>query len=172
MNPLEKLALKLSLTKAEITLVSALLAFLLLGGILVTLRSSEEADLLVKKAETARYREAEVDSLIALATLQQASVKEDVLQDAEAEGEELAAEKKPEEHRSSGKKVFNGTLSFNKASSQQLQKIPGVGPVMAERLVSFRKSKGGKVLQFQDFLEVKGIGKKKLESLKKYFILE
>ena len=171
MNPLEKLALKLSLTKAEITLVSALLAFLLLGGILVTIRSSEEADLLVKKAETARYREAEVDSLIALAALQQASVKEDVLQDAEAEGEELAAEKKPE-HHTSGKKVFTGTLSFNKASSQQLQKIPGVGPVMAERLVTFRKSKGGKVLQFQDFLEVKGIGKKKLESLKKYFILE
>ncbi len=171
MNPLEKLALKLSLTKAEITLVSALLAFLLLGGILVTIRSSEEADLLVKKAETARYREAEVDSLIALAALQQASVKEDVLQDAEAEGEELAAEKRTE-HRPSEKKVFNGTLSFNKASSQQLQKIPGVGPVMAERLVTFRKSKGGKVLQFQDFLEVKGIGKKKLESLKKYFILE
>ncbi len=171
MNPLEKLALKLSLTKAEITLVSALLAFLLLGGILVTLRSSEEVDLLVKKAESARYREAEVDSLISLATVQQASVKEDVLLAAETEGEDVDAQKKPEQ-RSSGKKVFNGTLSFNKASSQQLQKIPGVGPVMAERLITFRKSKGGKVMQFQDFLDVKGIGKKKLESLKKYFILE
>jgi len=171
MNPLEKLALKLSLTKAEITLVSTLLAFLLIGGILVNLRSSEKVDLLVKKAESTRYREAEVDSLIALATVQQESVKEDVLQDNKTEGEELATEKKAE-HRSSGKKVFNGTLSFNKASSQQLQKIPGVGPVMAERLITFRKSKGGKVMQFQDFLDVKGIGKKKLESLKKYFILE
>ncbi len=171
MNPLEKLALKLSLTKAEITLVSTLLAFLLMGGILVNLRSSEKVDLLVKKAESARYREAEVDSLIALATVQQESVKEDVLQGNEAGEEEPAAEKRPE-HRSSGKKVFNGTLSFNRASSQQLQKIPGVGPVMAERLITFRKSKGGKVMQFQDFLDVKGIGKKKLESLKKYFILE
>ncbi len=171
MNPLDKLALKLSLTKAEMTLVSALLAFLLLGGILVNIRSSEKVDLLVKKAESARYREAKVDSLIALATVQQESVKEDVLQDAETEGDEFAAEKKPE-HRASGKKVFNGTLSFNKASSQQLQKIPGIGPVMAERLVTFRKSKGGKVLQFQDFLDVKGIGKKKLEFLKKYFTLE
>jgi len=172
MKPLEKLALKLSLTKAEVTLVSALLAFLLLGGILVTLRSSEKVDLLVKKAETARYREAEVDSLIALATVQQTTVKEDVLLDAQAEGEELAAAEKKPEHRSSGKKVFNGTLSFNKASSQQLQKIPGIGPVMAERLVTFRTSKGGKVMQFQDLLDVKGIGKKKLESFKKYFILE
>ena len=171
MNPLDKLALKLSLTKAEITLVSALLAFLLLGGILVNIRSSEKVDLLVKKAESARYREAEVDSLIALATVQQESVKEDVLQDAETEADDVATEKRAE-HRSSGQKVFTGTLSFNKASSQQLQKIPGIGPVMAERLVTFRKSKGGKVLQFQDFLDVKGIGKKKLESLKKYFILE
>ena len=171
MNPLEKLALKLSLTKAEVTLVSALLAFLLLGGILVTIRSTEKVDLLVKKAELARYREAEVDSLIALATVQQERVKEDVLLDAETEGEEPATEKR-QEQRSSGEKIFNGTLSFNKASSQQLQKIPGVGPVMAERLVAFRKSKGGKVLQFQDFLDVKGIGKKKLESFKKYFILE
>ena len=43
---------------------------------------------------------------------------------------------------------------------------------MAERLVAFRKAKGGKVQQYQDFLEVKGIGKKKLESLTKYFTLE
>jgi hypothetical protein len=32
MNPLEKLALKLSLTKAEVSLISILLGFLLLGG--------------------------------------------------------------------------------------------------------------------------------------------
>jgi competence protein ComEA len=172
MNPLEKLALKLSLTKAEVSLISILLGFLLLGGILKTIRSTEEVDLLVKKAETARYHEAEVDSLIALATVQQANVKEEVLQETEAEREETYPEQRAEGHRSSGKKVFNGTISFNKASSQQLQKIPGIGPVMAERLIAFRKAKGGKVQQFQDFLEVKGIGKKKLESLKKYFILE
>ncbi len=172
MNPLEKLALKLSLTKTEITLVSVLLGFLLLGGILKSIRSAEDVDILVKKAETARYHEAEVDSLIALAAAEQANVKEDVLQEAEAESDDASPEKKAEGHRSSGKKVFNGTISFNKASSVQLQKIPGIGPVMAERLVAFRKTKGGKVQQFQDFLEVKGIGKKKLESLKKYFILE
>ena len=171
MNILEKLSVRLSLTKAEITLVSTLLGFLVLGGILMNIRSVEESDLLVKKAETARYREAEVDSLIKLAAVDQATVQEDVLQDTEAENDDASFERKAE-HRSSGKKVFNGTIAFNKASSQQLQKIPGIGPVMAERLVTFRKSKGGKVLQFQDFLDVKGIGKKKLESLKKYFTIE
>ena len=171
MNLLEKLSVKLSLTKAEITLVSVLLCFLVLGGILMKIRSVEKSDLLVKKAETARLREAEVDSLIRLAAVEQSTTKEDVLQDAEAERDDSSFERKVE-HRSSGKKVFNGTISFNKASSQQLQKIPGIGPVMAERLVTFRKAKGGKVQQYQDFLEVKGIGKKKLESFKKYFTLE
>jgi competence protein ComEA len=171
MKLLEKLSIKLSLTKAEITLISALLGFLVIGGILMNIRSVEESDLLVKKAETARYREAEVDSLIRLAVVDQSTTKEDVLQDIEAEKDDASFERKAE-HRSSGKKVFNGTIAFNKASSQQLQKIPGIGPVMAERLVTFRKAKGGKVLQYQDFLDVKGIGKKKLESLKKYFTLE
>jgi competence protein ComEA len=171
MKILEKLSIKLSLTKAEITLISFLLGFLVLGGILKNIRSVEEIDLLVKKAETARYREAEVDSLIRLAAVDQSTTKEDVLQDVEAERDDASVEKRAA-HPSSGKKVFNGTISFNKASSRELQKIPGIGPVMAERLVTFRKEKGGKVTQYQDFLQVKGIGKKKLESLKKYFILE
>jgi competence protein ComEA len=171
MNLREKLSIRLGLTKAEISLVSILLGFLVLGGILKTIRSTENADLLVKKVETARLREAEVDSLIRLAAVEQATTREDVLAEVNAEGDELTAGEKPQ-HRPSGKKVFNGTISFNKASSRQLQQIPGIGPVMAERLIAFRKTKGGKVQQFQDFLEVKGIGKKKLESLKKYFILE
>jgi competence protein ComEA len=171
MKILEKLSIKLSLTKAEITLISFLLGFLVLGGILKNIRSVEEIDLLVKKAETARYREAEVDSLIRLAAVDQSTTKEDVLQDVEAERDDASVEKRAA-HPSSGKKVFNGTISFNTASSRELQKIPGIGPVMAERLVTFRKEKGGKVTQYQDFLQVKGIGKKKLESLKKYFILE
>jgi competence protein ComEA len=171
MNPLEKLSIRLSLTKAEISLVSILLGFLVLGGVLKTIRSAEDTDLLLKKVETARLRETEVDSLISLAAVEQATTREDVLAEVQAEGNELNAGEKPQ-HRSSGKKVFNGTISFNKASGRQLQKIPGIGPVMAERLIAFRKTKGGKVQQFQDFLEVKGIGKKKLESLKKYFTLE
>ena len=69
MKLFEKLAVKLSLTKAEITLISVLLGFLVLGGVLKNFRSVEKAETLVKKIETARYREEEVDSLIALASM-------------------------------------------------------------------------------------------------------
>ena len=171
MNFLEKLAIRLSLTRAEIYMVSILMGFLVLGVIMKNIYSVENADLLIKKAETARYRETEVDSLIQLVTVEQATVKEDMLQEVAAEEKEKTIEKKPK-HRSLLKKVFAGTISFNKASNMQLQKIPGIGPVMAGRLITFRTEKGGKVEQFQDFLEVKGISNKKLEVLKQHFTLE
>lgn len=171
MKLFEKLAVKLSLTKAEITLISALLAFLVLGGVLKNFRSVEKVETLVKKVETARYREAEVDSLISLATAEQASVNEEVMEGVASEKERAGTQKRASQH-SSDKKLFHGTLSFNKASIGQLQKVPGVGPVMAERLITFRTAKGGKVHEFQEFLEVKGVGEKKLEFLKKYFTLE
>ncbi|MEI7695648.1 MAG: helix-hairpin-helix domain-containing protein [Chlorobium sp.] len=171
MKLLEKLAVKLSLTKAEITLVSALLGFLVLGGILKNIRSIEKADVQVKKVETARYREAEVDSLISIATADQASVQEDVMKGI-ASGKSSSETPKRASQHSSEKKIFSGTISFNKAGIGQLQKIPGVGPVMAERLITFRTAQGGKVHEFEEFLEVKGVGEKKLEFLKKYFTLE
>ena len=171
MNLIEKLATKISLTKAEIYLVSMLLGFLMLGVIMKQIHSVENADLLIKKAEAARYSDAEVDSLISLATVEQAKVNDDVSREVAAEEKDEVVEKTPK-HPASGKKVFTGTLSFNKASTLQLQKIPGIGPVMAGRLITFRSEKGGKVKQFEDFLEVKGISSKKLEVLKQYFTLE
>jgi competence protein ComEA len=171
MKLFEKLAVKLSLTKAEITLISALLGFLVLGGVLKNVRSVEKAETLVKKVETARYREAEVDSLISLATAGQASVREDVMEGVASENKRAGTQKRASQH-SPDKKLFNGTISFNKASIGQLQRVPGVGPVMAERLITFRTAKGGNVHEFQEFLEVKGVGEKKLEFLKKYFTLE
>jgi competence protein ComEA len=171
MNFIEKLAIRLSLAKAEIYMVLILLGFLMLGVIIKQIHSVENADLLIKKAEAARYSEAEVDSLISIAAKEEEKVNDDVLREAAAEEKDKVVEKKPK-HPASGKKVFTGTLSFNKASSLQLQKIQGIGPVMAGRLITFRTEKGGKVKQFEDFLEVKGISSKKLEVLKQHFTLE
>ena len=171
MNFFEKLAIRLSLTKAEISMVSILLGFLMLGVIMKNINSVENADPLIKRNETARYRDTEVDSLIRIATVEEASIKNEVLHEDAAEEKDKSAERRPR-HPSMGKKAFTGTISFNKASNQQLQKIPGIGPVMAGRLISFRSEKGGKVKRFEDFLEVKGISNKKLEVLKLYFTLE
>jgi|WetSurMetagenome_2_1015567.scaffolds.fasta_scaffold154154_2 competence protein ComEA len=170
MSGLEKTAWRLGLTRAEISLVTMLIGFLMLGGILKNIRSSEKETILLKNAEHARLQEAEVDSLIRLATIEQANVSEEVL------GENIPARQNADREvypgRAVQKKSFNGTVAFNKAGKAQLQQVPGIGPVMAERLIAFRTQKGGRVNEFRDFLAVKGIGQKKLEILKKHFILE
>jgi competence protein ComEA len=171
MNFLSNLAVKLGITRAEMTAITLLTFFLLLGGALKYSGSVQDADKAIKKAEAARYSEAEVDSLLSLA------MKADDPAAAEPPGM-VAGNTEPEEPtpgssgRHTPKKQFSGTVAFNKASTSQLQVIPGVGPVMAKRLMEFRKQKGGKVSRFNDFLEVKGIGKKKLEILEKHLTLE
>lgn len=173
MKFLQNLAVRLGITRAEMTAVSVLLLFLLIGGIVRYGRSVQNADDLIRKAEQARYSEAEVDSLLRLSS--------DVDFTAVAGAEELRADSTqtgaaPQAARGRStrtpKKLFAGVIAFNRASASQLQQIPGVGPAIAKRLIVFRMEKGGKVRQFDDFLEVKGIGKKKLEVLKKHLTLE
>lgn len=170
MSGLEKTAWRLGLTRAEISLVTMLIGFLMLGGILKNFRSSEKEAILLKNAEHARLQEAEVDSLIRLAAIEQANVSEEV--SGESIPDRQHADREVSAGRAVHKKSFNGTVAFNRAGKSQLQQVPGIGPVMAERLIAFRAQKGGMVKEFRDFLAVKGIGQKKLEILKKHFILE
>ena len=171
MNLLQNLAVKLGITRAEMTAVTILIFFLVLGGAVRYSGSVQEADRLIKKAEASHYSEAEVDSLLRLAPSVDYAAGDDA---AQGSGDESGDKQEHVAGRSARtqKKEFTGTVAFNSASASQLQKIPGVGPVMAKRLVMFRTEKGGKVKQFDDFLEVKGVGNKKLELLKKHLTLE
>ncbi|NTW51334.1 MAG: helix-hairpin-helix domain-containing protein [Chlorobiaceae bacterium] len=171
MNILQNLAVKLGITRAEMTAVSLLILFLILGGAVRYSGSVQEADKLIKKAEASRYSEAEVDSLLRLASKVDYGAEEET---SRSSGEETGNEQagRAGQAARAGKKTFTGTIPFNTASASRLQNIPGVGPVMAKKLVTFRAEKGGKVKQFDDFLEVTGIGKKKLEVLKKHLTLE
>ena len=56
-------------------------------------------------------------------------------------------------------------LDLNRATEQDLEALPGVGPVLAERIVEYRHARGA----FQDVEQlrrVKGIGKKKFERIR------
>ena len=61
-------------------------------------------------------------------------------------------------------------VSLNQATPKQLEEIPGVGPVLAQRIVDFRKSKG-LFREVEDLLDVSGIGEKKLAELREYVVL-
>lgn len=53
-----------------------------------------------------------------------------------------------------------GQVNINTAGADQLQRLPGIGPAMAARVLAFRQQVGG-FKQLEDLQEVGGIGPKK-----------
>lgn len=58
-------------------------------------------------------------------------------------------------------------IDVNKADITELMTVPGIGKVMAQRIIDFRKEHGP-FSRVEDLLKVKGIGEKSLEKLKPY----
>ncbi|OGW66372.1 MAG: hypothetical protein A3H49_05530 [Nitrospirae bacterium RIFCSPLOWO2_02_FULL_62_14] len=56
-------------------------------------------------------------------------------------------------------------IDINRASADELQVLPGVGPVLAQRMVEWRKAHG-RYRTVEDLQGVKGIGKKRMEQLR------
>ena len=57
------------------------------------------------------------------------------------------------------------TIDLNNASRDQLQGLNGVGEVLAERIIEYRKSHDG-FSDVEEMTEVDGIGNKTLEDLR------
>lgn len=59
----------------------------------------------------------------------------------------------------------DGRVRINEADAAELQELPGVGPVLAERIVEHRE-RSGPFETVEDLLDVPGIGEGKLASLR------
>ena len=64
-----------------------------------------------------------------------------------------------------GKASSGGLVDINRASSDELESLPGVGPATAQKIVEDRE-KNGPFTSPEDLMRVPGIGPKKFESLK------
>jgi competence protein ComEA len=64
--------------------------------------------------------------------------------------------------------VMGIPLDLATVSEAELDKIPGIGPALAERIVQYRQNNGGK-MSVQELLLVEGVGEKKFAFLCKYF---
>ena len=55
-------------------------------------------------------------------------------------------------------------ISINQAGKEELMALPGVGDVLADRIISYRE-KNGSFSSPEDLLKVEGIGKKRFEEM-------
>jgi competence ComEA-like helix-hairpin-helix protein len=65
------------------------------------------------------------------------------------------------------KKPPAAPVNLNTATSEELQQVPGIGPVTAEKILQMRKAYGA-FKSVDDLLAIKGIGPKHLEKMRKY----
>lgn len=63
------------------------------------------------------------------------------------------------------KTAVHSRLDLNRASAGELESLPGIGAVLAQRVIAFRESAGG-FRTVEDLREVKGIGAKTFDRLK------
>jgi len=62
-------------------------------------------------------------------------------------------------------------ININTADIYSLQALPGIGPSLADKIIEYRREIS-QFSEFDDLLKVKGIGRQKLQELKKYISFE
>ncbi|MDX2065999.1 MAG: helix-hairpin-helix domain-containing protein [Fimbriimonadaceae bacterium] len=79
---------------------------------------------------------------------------------------EALSRREPRSSASSGRKVApSQPVDINRAGIDELQRLPGVGPSLANAIIAYREAKGG-FASIDELDSVKGIGPKKLASLR------
>ncbi|MCA1553554.1 MAG: helix-hairpin-helix domain-containing protein, partial [Chloroflexi bacterium] len=61
-------------------------------------------------------------------------------------------------------------ININTASADELDKLPGIGPAIAQHIIDFR-SANGPFQKIEDIMKVRGIGQAQFDSIKNLIIV-
>lgn len=64
-----------------------------------------------------------------------------------------------------------GRIDLNTATQEELETLPGIGPVLAGRILDYREAYGPFVT-VEQIMEVEGVGEKRFEALKEWITVE
>lgn len=67
--------------------------------------------------------------------------------------------------------IENSYIDPNTATREELLSLPGIGDVLADRIIAYRQEHGG-FATLEELTRVSGIGEKKLEELKSYLYIK
>lgn len=83
------------------------------------------------------------------------------------DGEQIFIDKKASGTTSTVRRstAINGIININRATAKELDKLPGIGPVIAGRIIEYRKVNGF-FATIDDLKKVQGIGASTLEKFK------
>ncbi len=141
-----RFATRAALLRSEMLALSVLLGLMLIGLGLSFTSGISEKEALLSRLEEEAFLGTEADSLI----------ERDLSRFQAAEKEATVKAK----------------LNFNTATEAELLALPEIGATLADRLIRFRKFKGGKLSRIDELLEVKGITPERFKKLKEHLEIE
>ena len=71
----------------------------------------------------------------------------------------------PQEPAQMAKRPIAEKVDLNRATEKEFEALPGIGSVLADRIVEYRQSRGA-FREVEQLRQVKGIGKKKFERIR------
>lgn len=80
-------------------------------------------------------------------------------------GIELVNNNVEEKNNNNNGQSINNKININKATQSELENLPGIGPSIAQKIISYRNEKG-KFNKIEDIKNVSGIGDNKYDNIK------
>jgi competence protein ComEA len=84
---------------------------------------------------------------------------------------EIAFPSVPDRMEAKTVEPLSGPIPVNSASAFELERLPGIGPAMAKRIVDYRDHHG-KFSSVEEMHKIKGIGAKTLQKIRPYIKID